>query len=291
MVSAAMLRDVLEVVIEGSRRSVRMRTQGRSSAPGKAPEWIDATAEYSVELNPGSTVLDLQVPTLLEAAPDAFDQSDMFPDVDPERTSFDYFAESLAAAVAGEADSALFDRGLLEVFGRLENVFEAGADRISIDGAVPIRLTPAQVDQFASLESQIPPPQYVRVAGRLDSIRYSDRTFTILSTVQNQRVKGIAEPRHRSLLKELWPGPVVVAGTAHFTPAGGLLRIEADQIRTATSEEESLWGKMPRPLSRMAVTTELRIPQGPRSGINAIIGQWPGDESDEDIMAALEELS
>jgi hypothetical protein len=32
-------------------------------------------------------------------------------------------------------------------------------------------------------------------------------------------------------------------------------------------------------------------PQGPDSGINAIIGKWPGDESDEEILALLEELS
>jgi hypothetical protein len=33
------------------------------------------------------------------------------------------------------------------------------------------------------------------------------------------------------------------------------------------------------------------VPQGPRSGINAIFGRWPGDESDEEIMEALERLS
>ena len=32
-------------------------------------------------------------------------------------------------------------------------------------------------------------------------------------------------------------------------------------------------------------------PQGPHSGVNAIIGRWPGDETDEQIAAALEELS
>jgi hypothetical protein len=35
----------------------------------------------------------------------------------------------------------------------------------------------------------------------------------------------------------------------------------------------------------------LHQPQGPDSGINAIIGKWPGDESDEEILALLEELS
>jgi hypothetical protein len=36
---------------------------------------------------------------------------------------------------------------------------------------------------------------------------------------------------------------------------------------------------------------ELRKPQGPRSGLAAIVGQWPGDETDEQVRAALAELS
>jgi len=35
----------------------------------------------------------------------------------------------------------------------------------------------------------------------------------------------------------------------------------------------------------------LHKPQGPDSGINAVIGKWPGDETDEEINALLEELS
>ncbi len=35
----------------------------------------------------------------------------------------------------------------------------------------------------------------------------------------------------------------------------------------------------------------LHVPQGPDSGINLLIGKWPGDESEEEILALLEELS
>ena len=35
----------------------------------------------------------------------------------------------------------------------------------------------------------------------------------------------------------------------------------------------------------------LHRPQGPDSGVNALIGKWPGSESDEEIIALLEELS
>jgi hypothetical protein len=35
----------------------------------------------------------------------------------------------------------------------------------------------------------------------------------------------------------------------------------------------------------------LRQPQDRHSGVNAVIGRWPGNESEEEIIAALRELS
>lgn len=32
-------------------------------------------------------------------------------------------------------------------------------------------------------------------------------------------------------------------------------------------------------------------PQGPRTGVNAIMGRWPGTESEAEILAVLEEIS
>lgn len=236
-------------------------------------------------------MLELEVPSLLEASPEIFSQSDFLSEVDPKRSSFDYFRESLEAAVEGRRDSPLYDRGLLEVFRRLENVVDGGAERITIGVEKALILTTTDLQELATLEAEIPSPQYVRVAGKLDQIRASDRTFTIRSTTRNQTFKGIAEPGMRQQLQDLWSKTVLVGGTAHFTPAGGVLRIEADQIRKASSEEETRWGAPPRSLGRAETPHELRVPQGPRSGLNAILGKWPGDESDEEIAEALERLS
>lgn len=35
----------------------------------------------------------------------------------------------------------------------------------------------------------------------------------------------------------------------------------------------------------------LHQPQDPDSGLNAVMGKWPGDETDEEILALLEKLS
>jgi hypothetical protein len=35
----------------------------------------------------------------------------------------------------------------------------------------------------------------------------------------------------------------------------------------------------------------LRVSQGPKSGVAALFGQWPGDESDDDFEGAVRDLS
>ena len=83
---------------------------------------------------------------------------------------------------------------------------------------------------------------------------------------------------------------VVVSGMAVFRPSSRLLRIEAEAIDPAGSDA-AVWARVPAPLFRIMDTASLRQPQGPRSGVNAIIGRWPGEESDEEITGALRELS
>ena len=52
----------------------------------------------------------------------------------------------------------------------------------------------------------------------------------------------------------------------------------------------------PKPTERPVIIGKLdrqalHQPQGPDSGFNALIGKWPGSESEEEILALLEEMS
>lgn len=134
-----------------------------------------------------------------------------------------------------------------------------------------------------------PEPQRARVSGTLDTIRHSDRMFTLLLE-GGKAAKGIAEGVAAAQLAELFGQSVVVSGTAVFRPSGSLLRIEAEAVEPAGSDSAA-WARVPVPLFQVMDAPSFRQPQGPRSGVNAIIGRWPGDESDEEIAAALRELS
>lgn len=83
---------------------------------------------------------------------------------------------------------------------------------------------------------------------------------------------------------------VLVLGTAIYSPTGNLLRIDADDV-TRSSDESNFFSSVPRPASTDFEVDEVRREQEHKRGLSAIIGLWPGDESDEEVAAALKELS
>lgn len=134
-----------------------------------------------------------------------------------------------------------------------------------------------------------PPPQRARVGGRLDSVCQSDRTFTLVLAT-GETLPGIAvgvEPRD---LGPYLGNDVIVTGTAVFRHSGAVHKIEADGVEAADGSN-TLWSRMPVPVFGELDRRTLRRPQGSRSGLSAIIGRWPGDESEEEIAGILQEIS
>lgn len=86
------------------------------------------------------------------------------------------------------------------------------------------------------------------------------------------------------------------ADSEHFDPpllkqlaSGRLLRVDAEAISNG-EHEPSLWSRMPQPGTAKLDLSSLRKAQGPRSGMAAILGRWPGEETDDEVEAALARL-
>ena len=134
-----------------------------------------------------------------------------------------------------------------------------------------------------------PPSQSVRLAGRLDSLRQSDRTLgLVLASGETLRAISVGvDPRDLAA----WFGEnVLVLGVAVFRPSGSVLRIEVEDIERAPGDI-GLWSRMPVPLFGSIDRRALHQPQSPRSGINALIGRWPGPESEAEVLELLQEIS
>ncbi len=258
------------------------------------PGWLSQAADFDlVAIEEGSTVLVMEAPILADAAPDQFRQQSLFHPISPEDSAVDLMRQSLTEAIAGRTDSELLDQGLLAVFHRFRESLSFGFSSIELtngqDSSLPVEIDLAAVESVERLRVSTPPPQRARVAGTLDTIRHSDRMFTLLLD-EGSSVKGIAEGVAAGQLASLFGTMVVVSGTAVFRPSGRLLRLEAESIELAEGTVE-IWSHLPVPVFQVMETAELRQPQGPRSGVNAIIGQWPGDESDDELASAIAELS
>jgi uncharacterized protein (DUF433 family) len=127
----------------------------------------------------------------------------------------------------------------------------------------------------------------VRVAGRLKTIKLNDHSFTMTVAESLCPINGIAQAVEPQILATLLGKNVVVSGTAHFTKEGALLILEALLIEIAKERDLMIWGEVPRPLRRPFDMSDFKAERG----LSAIVGKWPGDETDEEVLQALEELS
>lgn len=289
-VSAPVLSDLLRIMVDGAEEVLRFRLEGRSRAKGTKPAWLRTAADFHFLPTADPSVVKLEASPLRQVLPDKFKQRDFFETVDPEKSALDLFEDGLEDALRGNADSDLFDEGLASTFSEFAGLYRSGLNSLEI---VNGRIVAVSVDGLARVEAlrrQTPLPRSVRIAGELDSIRYSDRMFELVLP-SGEKLRGVAEEVEEGALTALWGKPVVVAGVAVFRPSASLLRVEARAVSPATEADLAIWGSSPRPLGNQADLKVLHVPQGPRAGLHALLGKWPGDEDDEAIRRALEAVS
>ncbi len=288
-ISGPLLHDLLHVLVEGSQRALRFRLEGRSYTSGAVPSWLRKGSAFDVIAGRDGTAVHLEARSLREALPARFEQLETFPQVDPEKSALDLFEEGLADALDGKADSDLFDEGLVQTYAGLRDVFDEGVESLALVNGRELPVSLDGLRRVDDLGAKIPKPRRVRVAGRLDAIRHSDRMFTLVLDT-GVSLRGLGAALHEAELAGLWGKAAVVSGMAYFRPSGTLSRIEAERVGPAKKNDLAAFQTVPKPVGALLDVRTLRVPQGPRSGINAIVGQWPGSESDEEVRAALGEL-
>jgi hypothetical protein len=245
----------------------------------------------------GFTRLHFEAPRLGEAAEEPYKQGELFETRPaPSDTAFDLIGDVVGDILRSERNSWRFDARLLtrvERFGRAPSPW--GVDSIGLHGdRLPVKsplAIDAQVRQLArSLRTIIPHPVRARVAGKLDMIRASDGSFGMLLE-SGETVYGVLTDDSTRVLREMWNSPVVVEGQATFRPSGSLLCLEAEGMAAAT-EADRFFCKVPKPRAIGVAPLRVRTKrqQTPATGASAIFGQWPGDETEEDLLAALKEL-
>ncbi len=283
------------------RESIDMVFRGQSTAKGKRPGWLTAASDVAlVSVSGGEeSVLTFEAPTLGDAAPELFRQGE-FPWTnrpDPGDTGFDLLGDVLRDVAQGNAESERFDARLLSELWGTRKVFKRAYSDLTIlsnryGAREPALLNSATLATAKELHDKTPRPQAALVVGKLDMIRDSTQTFALIMD-DGQEVRCMMagdDPEQVAALTSLFNHRVAVSGRAVFRPSGRLLRIEAESVREAAPGDQ-FFAKVPRP---NAVRHDLRSvinEQGRKRGAAAIIGKWPGDETDEQLSKWLGELS
>lgn len=276
-------------------RAVRMRFEGRSNARGRPPAWLANASDIrliDVSGDDGAEIV-LDCPALGAAAPELYGQQQLWSTrPDPSATGLDLVCDVADELAASRQDSPLLDAGLLAAMRSLQGAIGDGFARIEIPRASGGRWSTIDEGVIGTAEGfsrTIPKPVRVRIAGTLDMVRASTGAFAILLD-SGAEVPGVLTDGDVEPIAPLLRRRVLVAGMAVFRPSGNLLRVEAEWLREAP-DAPAVWSEMPFARPQRVDRASLARPQGKRSGMAAIFGAWPGDETDDEIAAILEEIS
>lgn len=288
--------ELLEALKEGARLALRFQAEGVSSSIGPRPRWLEACTRHVITgLSAGSAVLELEAPTLEEAAPDVFSTPGQFslleqeePPVPLDSTALELFATVLRKIQQGNGSTLKADRALLEGCLRFARVPVGSFTGISlgpIAGEVPpVTLTAADIPLIEALMQQTPLSQAIRFTAKLDTISSTRPSVTLLSDGGEKILAKLPSSVSTEELRTLFGQRVTVAGIGHYRPSGRVQQIAISQIQLA-AEEDELFSESPRAWG----SSPLFLPgtQEPGSGVANFFGTWPGEESDDDIIAAL----
>jgi hypothetical protein len=281
------------------RAAISMAFRNRSTASGRHPAWLQRAADirFVDHQGNGESVLFFEAPTLGEAAEEIYQQQPLFPEMrpDPLDTGFDLFGDVVKDVRDLNSDSERFDPSLLRRVTNFRNVFERSpfceVDLTSrrYSEKSPAKLNPEVVASAKKLLGRTPAPQRVRLVGTLDGLEASTQRFSVLFDT-GEKVTGVFPDDKIDTMQGLWRDRVLVLGTAIYRASGRLLRIDADDVRPGR-HEAAIFSRLPTPPHERIDVARLHREQGRRSGLAAIMGRWPGDETDEVIEAALKQLS
>ena len=290
---------VLRLIGPVVRESVSMGFRNTSSLSGRRPEWFNRASDIRfVDMSRGpedATLLHFEAPRFGDAAEDLYRQGELFK-VRPskEDTGFDLLGDVLTDIRGSDEDSLNFDARLLKQLAGFRGLSEKkGVDVVAISGHRWDSSNPPTLDAdlaatAESMCSRTPPARRARIAGKLDMIRDHDNVFEMILE-GNVTVHGLWTSGDMAALIGLFRQDVVVEGQAVFRVSGKLLRIEAEAVKAAT-EADDFFRRIPESAGqRLEKRSFLRL-QTKGTGASVVHGRWPGDETEQEILAALKEM-
>ncbi len=287
------LQSVAEAFIEAAERTLRLAIEGRSVKRGKAPEYIQQSADFILTgIGQGSTVVFVEVPTLEQTAFQHIRQLDFWDRTPkPQETVLSLLSVATEDATSERYDSDHYDTGVLASLLNIKNSFERGLTSVEIKSIERnkdiIRLDHSSISSFQKLKRVTPEPQAVIITGKLDAIEHSTRSYRVRLPQGATLSGGIDESLlNPEKLRTLWGKEVTIKGIMHYRASGKARFIEAQVIRPY-EEQDSLFQAAPQQRSVSEAVGDLRKRYYGTNVLQDIWGKWPGDEPIDELLDLL----
>lgn len=279
--------------------TVRMGFLHTSRARGRIPGSLKAAAEIHyighTSKADNETLLHFEVAPFGQAAPDIFAQTKLWEDgPQPEQTAFELLAGALDDMETRRGESSRFDTGMLRRVGSYGRMFgKGGLSRIGLPDVTSHRtghLDAAIAKSARELADVTPQPRRVRVAGRLDLMGASQGVLKL--HVESGGIVTAIWDGEEALeqFSSMFNKDVVCEGLGVFRPSGTLLRIEADALALASTNDD-FFRHAPVAAARTDIARATRLRSGEPPVYATFLGSIPPEETDEEFAAAVESLS
>ncbi len=288
------LREICDSFLKGSDRVLRLCVEGDSAKPGKSPEWLKRSLDITVTgLKPGSTVIELNAPVLGETIPEVFAQKTLWEEpFNQEDTALTLLSRSLSDVVTENMESDYLDAGVLDALLAFQPIIKNYASEIELTPQGPgnggFKISGNEIKKIRKLKLETPKPKTVVIAGHFNLIEHAGLRFQLIPQ-EDKKIQGVMNPALINVedMRALWGKRVTIKGKAHYKPSGKFRHIEAEEIRPFVEGDEIF----------------RRIPEGQRTlkgfetyiqehsigkTLKKVWGKWPGDESIESLLSALE---
>ncbi len=291
-----MLLRVLAALLKTSERCTRLLATGEGHSKGGKPAWLERAVDFTITgLSPGSTVLEIDAPLIMEVAADAFEQSDFWRETpESDDTALDLAALAVQELAQGGGSGELYDAAVLEALMEFKKATRTEGVRLQLIPQGKARgrfeLTDATYAIAEERRAQLPEPRAFIVHGKLDEIRHSGGRFRLLldnGVKLLGRLHG--EFLNEESLRPLWGHPATVEGIVHFKLQGQPRFIEARKISAPAPGDEifSSLPMVPAPLLQDSLFPELTFRNCDADPM-VLWGAWPGEEPLEELMAQLD---
>lgn len=289
------LRELSGALLAAAERTLRLAIEGTSTKSGTRPNWLEAAVDFTfANMTSGSTTLEIDASTLGATIPARVLQQKMFYDLpSPDETALSVMLKSAGDATEEHLESDRFDNGVLKSIAFMEPLLKSFASSIEISSSdrpgEGLVLTGEKIATVKRISAQTPEPSMVVLAGILNTIEHREGAFKLLlsdgTQIPGEVDIGSVDPEE---LRKFWGKKVTVKAMAEFRPSGKARFLGLRLIKPFERGEELL-EKAPSKASPLRVVDKAKRLPAAEGPLEKIWGQWPGDESIEELLSALGE--